>query len=484
MRELTRLGSLTGKRLTSILGLSLDGSRLDGVWLRRTNGSAQVQGSFSVALSLDPLTAAPELVGREIRNHLDAAEIRERHCTVALPLKWLLTTHAEIPELPAADQAELLNIEAERGFPCEVSLLEISTSRSVFGPGKEHALLTGIPRTHLDRLEQVLHAAKLKPLSFSLGITALQPAGEADSEGVLTLAIGEGQAGMQVSSGGGIVALRVLEGAVENQGGRIQLKAESLAREARITLGQLPQAVRDPLKRMMIYGPPDVAQQLADELDLRLEALGFKSTVVRTYAPDEFGIKLPKDTPVSAALSLAARHLSGQKPLFEYLPKRVPGWQRVWKHYTSGKLGSAGVVGIAVLVLVSGLFAYQEMQLMRLRSQWSGMEPKVRELESLRDQIRQYRSWYDDSARGLSILRQLTLAFPEDGAVSAKTVEIRDLNTVSCSGVARDNTSLLRMLDKLRGSGGVSELKVNQIRGKAPQLQFTFDFRWSDRNEN
>jgi Tfp pilus assembly protein PilN len=278
--------------------------------------------------------------------------------------------------------------------------------------------------------------------------------------------------------------LRVLEGAVENQGGRIQLKAESLAREARITLGQLPQAVRDPLKRMMIYGPPDVAQQLADELDLRLEALGFKSTVVRTYAPDEFGIKLPKDTPVSAALSLAARHLSGQKPLFEYLPKRVPGWQRVWKHYTSGKLGSAGVVGIAVLVLVSGLFAYQEMQLMRLRSQWSGMEPKVRELESLRDQIRQYRSWYDDSARGLSILRQLTLAFPEDGAVSAKTVEIRDLNTVSCSGVARDNTSLLRMLDKLRGSGGVSELKVNQIRGKAPQLQFTFDFRWSDRNEN
>jgi Tfp pilus assembly protein PilN len=234
----------------------------------------------------------------------------------------------------------------------------------------------------------------------------------------------------------------------------------------------------------MIYGPPDVAQQLADELDLRLEALGLKTTVVRAYAPDEFGVKLPKDTPVSPALSLAARHLSGQKPVFEYLPKRVPAWQRVWTHYTSGRLGSAGVVGIAVLVLVGALFGYQEMRLVKLRSQWSAMAPKVRQLEALRDQIRQYRSWYDDSARGLSILRQLTLAFPEDGAVSAKTVEIRDLNTVSCSGVARDNQSLLRMLDKLRGSGGVSELKVNQIRGKAPQLQFTFDFRWSDRNEN
>jgi hypothetical protein len=479
-----KLASLTGKRLTSLLGLSLDGSRLEGVWLRRTNGSAQIQGSFSAALSLDPLTAAPELVGREIRNHLDAAEIRERHCTVALPLKWLLTTHAEIPELPEAEKAELLSIEAERGFPCEVSLLEVATSRSVIGPGKEHALLTGIPRTHLDRLELVLHAAKLKPVSFSLGITALQPSGDADSEGVLALALGEGQAGMQVSSGGGIVALRVLEGVVENQGGRLQPQAESLAREARITLGQLPQPMRDPLKRMKIYGPPEVAQKLADELDLRLEALGLKTTVVRAYAADEFGVKLPQGTPVSAALSLAARHLAGQRPVFEYLPKRVPSWQRVWKRYTSGKLGSAGVVGAAILVLAVGLFTYQELQLVRLGSQWRALAPKVRELETLREQIRQYRSWFDDSARGLSILRQLTLAFPEDGAVSAKTVEIRDLNTVSCSGVARDNTSLLRMLDKLRTSGGVSELKVNQIRGKAPQLQFTFDFRWSDRNEN
>src|SRR5215472_13983718 len=85
------------QRLTSLLGLSLDGSRLDGVVLRRTNGSLQIQESFSVTLSLDPLTAAPELVGREIRNHLDAAEVRERRCLVGLPLKWALTMHTKVP---------------------------------------------------------------------------------------------------------------------------------------------------------------------------------------------------------------------------------------------------------------------------------------------------------------------------------------------------------------------------------------------------
>ena len=117
-------------RLGSLLGLTLDGSRLEGVVLRRSNGSAQALQSFSVSLSLDPLTAAPELVGREIRNHLDSAGIRERQCIVGLPLRWALTTHAELPQITDADIPGFLQIEAERGFPCDTATLQITPSRS------------------------------------------------------------------------------------------------------------------------------------------------------------------------------------------------------------------------------------------------------------------------------------------------------------------------------------------------------------------
>src|SRR5438128_2343846 len=75
----------------SLLGLAFDGGRLEGVALRRTNDSVEIKDSFAVSLSLDPLTNDPELVGREIRKHLDAAEIRERRCAVCLPLSWALT---------------------------------------------------------------------------------------------------------------------------------------------------------------------------------------------------------------------------------------------------------------------------------------------------------------------------------------------------------------------------------------------------------
>ncbi|HTY87918.1 MAG TPA: hypothetical protein VMB80_10675 [Candidatus Acidoferrum sp.] len=462
--------------LTTLLGLALDGSRLEGVVLRRANGSLQVQQSFSVTLSLDPLTAAPELVGREIRNHLDAAGVRERRCVVGVPLKWVLTTHTELPPLPDADAASLLQLESERGFPCDVATLRQAHSRCQLPADKQFVTLAGIPNNQLAALEQVLAAAKLKPLSFSSGVTALQPPKAAG--GVLALAIGENQVSLQITAGGGVAALRSLKGAVENEGARRTLQAELVAREVRITLGQLPAALRESVRRIRVFGPRDLAQPLADAMELRLEPMGLQVELVAAYAPDEFGVELPPNLQISAAFSLAARGLTGQAPVFEFLPPKPTAWQQLAARYSSSRLRTAGAVAAGIFVLVAGLFLFQEIQLIVLRSQWSRLSARVKNLENVQQQIRKYRPWFDDSFRDLSVLRQLTLAFPEDGTVTAKSVEIRDGNIVNCSGIASDNAALLRTLSQLRAADGVSSLKVDQIRGKAP-MQFTFDFHWN-----
>jgi hypothetical protein len=74
-------------------------------------------------------------------------------------------------------------------------------------------------------------------------------------------------------------------------------------------------------------------------------------------------------------------------------------------------------------------------------------------------------------------MKTLTESFPEDGAVTAKNVEIRDVGVVVCQGTAKDSTALLRTLDKLRAAREVTDVQVDQLRGKSP-LQFTFNFRW------
>jgi hypothetical protein len=471
------------KRLVSVLGLALDGSRLNGVTLRRVNGSLLLQQKFSITLTLDPLTAAPELVGREIRNQLDAAGVRERNCVFGVPLKWVLTAHTALPPLPEADAANLLQMEAERGFPADVTTLQLASSRCPLAAEKKYVLLAGIPKAHVATLERVLVAAKLKPVSFALGLAALQPPAAESSLGVLALAVGESTVALQINCGGGVAALRALEGAIENPTGQPVLQPNLVARETRITLGQLPVELRDQVKRIRIFGPREIAQQLADEMELRFEPMGLSVEVVAAYKPDEFGAQLPPDAPVSAAFSLAARWLMEQPPALDFLPPKPTLIEQFAAKYSSGRLRTVGAIAAGIVALVGALFFIQQIQLWRLRSQWSGMSAKVGQLQTVQDQIRQYRPWFDDTFRDLAILRQLTLAFPEDGVVTAKTISIQADNTVSCSGNARDNVALLATLAKLRAADGVSGLKVNLIHGKTP-MQFTFDFQYGNGGAN
>ncbi len=489
MIKLPKSNLLKRQRLSSLLGLALDGSRLDGLALRRTEGALHIQQTFSVSLSLDPLTNDPELVGREIRNHLDAVGVRERHCVVGLPLKWALTTHIEVPELPEADIAGFLQIEAERNFPCDVQTLHVVTSRSHTPSGKQHATLVGIPKNHLTRLEQALRAAKLKPVSFSLAIAALQPPEADASNGVMALAIGETHVGLQVTAGGGVAALRALEGALEAEGSQRVLHADLVAREARITLGQLPSELRETVRRIRVFGPRDLAQQLVDEMELRLDATGLKVESVARYAPNEFGIQLPPDAPVSPAFSLAAERLAGRRALFEFLLPRVTPMQQLAARYSSGRLRTVISAAAAVALVCGGLFFYQQCQLWRLESQWAKLQPTVKQLESVQELIRQYRPWYDESMRGtnlvrgltgLVILRSVTEAFPEDGSVTAKTVEIRDLNTVTCTGIAQNYQALLKTVERLRAIRQIPDVNLGPTRGQPPALQFTFNFQWSE----
>jgi len=461
---------------SSLLGLSFDGGRIEGVWVRRTNGSVEIKKTFSASLSLDPLTAEVELAGREIRKQLDAEQIRERWCAVSLPVNWALTLTVKLPDIPDEDVADFLQIEAERGLPYSPDELMLAHSRFSTANGEKFATLVGIPREHVTRLEAVLQAAQLRPVTFSLGLTALQPADAESGNGTLALLAGENTVAMQISCGGGLVNLRTLDGAYEQVGAGRELQTEHIARELRITLGQLPQEVREAIKRVRVFGRNEAAQELAEELRSASESWGLKIESVRDHPTEEFRIKIPSGTAISAALSLAVRRLAGVKGM-EFLPPKISEWKKLTERYSSGKLAyaSAGAGALALIVFLA--FFVQQIVLWHWQSKWSGMEPKVVELTQMRDQIRHYRAWYDDSVRTLSILKRLTEAFPQDGAVSAKTIELREPARVTCSGTARNRDALNKALDQLRSARDVSEVHIETTRGNTP-VEFTFNFQW------
>jgi hypothetical protein len=474
-------GITTARRRTgsTLLGLALDGQRIEAVLARRSNGAGplRVLNSAAGSLELNLLTDAPELVGREIRNFLDRAGIRERSCAVCLPLDWVLTAQTALPDLSPEDTESFINLEAERGLPFGLDTLAIARSMGQTKDGARYATIIAIPRENLAILQRSLKAAGLRPISFSLGLPALQKPELSLATGAVALRLGESSVELQVTSGGGIASLRALQGAVEQDGVRKRPYADVVARDLRITLGQLSAELRKNIQALKIFGNGDGAKHFVEDLSSRARLMDLNVEWVRSYRAEDFGIEMAKDIPVSPALSLAARTLLGQSSGLEFLPPKVSAWKQVATRYSSGKLAWTGVAAGVVALLVAGAFIVQEWQLSTWEKRWSAIQPEVRELDHQQQLIRRFRPWFDESFRSLSVLQKLTETFPEDGAVTAKSIEIREPGSVTCSGAARDNQALLDVTNKLRASSEISGVQVTQMRGSSP-IQFKFNLLW------
>ena len=166
-----------------------------------------------------------------------------------------------------------------------------------------------------------------------------------------------------------MAALRSLEGAVESEGGpERKLPADAVAREIRVTLGQIPAEIREILQMVKVFGQGEISQQLTEQLRARLEPSGFKVRQLTQCTAEDLGVKPPSDAVVSPAFCLAARVLARRSPELEFLPPKVSPWQQFATRYSSGKLAWAGGAAAGVALLVGGVFFYQYWRLSQLQT--------------------------------------------------------------------------------------------------------------------
>ena len=455
------------KRPLSVVGLSVAEGQLRLVHVARSKNAVAVIRSASAPLTLDLLHPEPELVARELRNHLEAAGIRERHCVVALPPGWIMSQHSAVPDLSPEDLTSLLQIEAEKCFPCDPDELQIARSPHQ-AAGRQFVSQLAVRKDHLDRLSEVLRGAGFKPLSFSLGLAVLPGATGTATEGCLTLVVEPKGASLLVAAGGGIAAFRTLEASIDSENGEAVVNGPALARELRITFEQVPLELRRDVRRLSLRGHEQMARQLAEILGPWAADSGLTIEIKAATA---------RSVGEEIAEHLALRLVQAGPPELEFLPPRPSRWAMLMARYSSKRLATAGFAAAAALVVLLLAFGWQEYRLWALRTEWQGMAAQVAELEATQGRIREFRSWYDTSFRNLTIMKRVIECFPDNGSVTAKTFEIHSPATVSVTGTARDNASLLRTLDQLRQAKEVQGLKIEQIRGKTP-AQFTFTFRW------
>jgi hypothetical protein len=456
------------KRPQSVLGLVLHDGQLRAFHVTRAKGGVEVVKAASAALTLDLLHPETELIGREIRNHLEAAGIRERHCVVGLPPRWVMSQHTKVPALEPEDTASFLQIEAEKGFPVDPANLQIARSfqRST---GGDFVMQLAVRQEQLEQLGAVLKASGLKAVSYSLGLAvlpkAIPPAG---GGGRITVAVEPAGVTFLISAGGGIAAFRTSEASIASEAGEKVLNAASVARELRITFEQIPAELRSEVRELFLTGDSTMVRHLAESLGEWAGVSGLMIT--RGDLPE-------KNLAAETAERLAAHWLEGGAPELEFLPPRPGRWALLMARYNSKRLATAGFAFAALAAVVVLAFAWQEFRRWSLKKEWSAMQAQVTQLDGVQARIREFVPWYDMSFRSLSILKRVTECFPENGSVTAKTFEVHGNAIVTISGTARDNASLLRVQELLRKLKEVQGLKIEQIRAKNP-MQFTLTFRW------
>ncbi len=458
----------TKKRAQSVLGLTLGDGQLRAFHVTRAKGGLEVVKATSAALTLELLHPEPELVGREIKNHLDEAGIRERHCVVGLPARWIMSQHGKVPELGPEDTTSFLQIEAEKGFPVDPAQLQIARSFQRSAAGVFVTQLA-VRREQLDQLSAALAAAGLKPVSFSIGLAVMPKAIVPAGSGRISVAIDAAGVTFLVSAGGGIAAFRTCDASIKSEAGEKLVNGASIARELRITFEQIPAELRSEVRELFLTGETAMVRPLAESLGDWARAAGL--TISRGDLPE-------KNFAAETAERLASHWLESSPPDLEFLPAHPGRWARLMARYSSKRLATAGFAVGAAVVLALAAFGWQEYQRWTLRSEWSDMQPQVVKLDAIQRQIDEFRPWYSDT-RSLIILLRVAECFPENGSVTAKTFEMHGTTStiVSISGTARDNASLLRVQEQLRNAKEIQGLKIEQIRGKTP-MQFTLTFRW------
>ncbi len=446
----------------SALALQMQSDEVVVSQVRADEGVVTVLRSFTLPFGADAIAANPDKAGSALAERLQSEGIREKRCVVCIPPGWALSTSTDVPEINPEDLRGYLELRAEREFPISISELRLSHCSYTLPDGKQRATIAAVPAKRLAAVEQMLERAGCRAVSMSLGLDRFVIPNEAPA--TLHFLANGTHVDVVITAGGGIAALRSLAGSVAQD--EVAFDSANFCREVRITLGGLPEAVRDQVRKAHFGGPPKTAETLSLKTGDYLRRMGLDPAAIERET--ESG---------NPAFEAAAHFLKTEPVAFEFLPPQIPKWQVLLERFDDRRRKWLVPAAAAVIFLPIIAFMVHSHIESSLQQEWNGMKRNVSDLEVLQQNIRQYRPWFDSAPETLMILEGLMSAFPESGDVWAKTVQISEGQKVTCTGFARSHASLLALLDRFRARREVSEMQLQQERGESP-IQFAVTFKW------
>jgi Tfp pilus assembly protein PilN len=452
-------------RARSALAITIESGRLAVKLVRSDANDMQPESSFSIPLGDEEVLKDPEKAGHQLVAALGAAGIRERQCVVCVPPGWALTASTDLPEVGDEDLRGYLELRAEREFSISATDLRLGYSAYALPNGQRRATLAALASKKIEAVERMLEIAGRRASSISLALDHClsQP------QAMLHFLTNGNHTDVVVTAGGGIAGLRSFAGPLTSGGAAFD--TVGFCRDVRITLGRLPEPVRQQIRHAAFCGPS--AEKLCVETRYDLLRLGIKSPECHSAAATD----QPSLEAASAGEEAARRKLRGQPIAFEFVVPETKRWQELLQRVDSSRrrgllLAAVGVVLLPLLLL----FVRSQIE-SHLQARWDAMAGNVADLDAIQQKIHLYRPWFEPAPQGLQLLDSLIQAFPDQGDVWAKSIQVAEGGKVTCTGFARSQPALMALLARMRARPDITALQVQQIRGANP-IEFSITYQW------
>jgi len=396
----------------------------------------------------------PAALGGAVRDFLRREGFRAKRCVIGMEARWLTCRQKNLPPGPEAAIAGILRLAVEREFAADPA--DLLTDYAVAGQSQtgRQVVVYAAPRRYVDQLAQTAQAARLRTVAITSSTAALAAAGDPSSSDQLLLNPVPDGVELAVLPQSAAPVVQRLSAALADSPAPEQRRVclDRLAGELRRILASLPHdGASEPPRRMLVLSGAGLeraeADQLASRLSLSLRMAGM---------PRNLKIREPEalDSAGSwaTAASLALMGLPGTKPVFDLLHSRM---KPAAKSPLGRKPVYAGVGVAAALVFLAVLllgWRSNVREIETLEAQLAEMAPSLQEAEQVVQNISNARPWYVQQPRFLEYMREVTLAFPEEGRIWTTSLAIEDDMRIVFSGKAVDQAAVLDVLDRLKAN--------------------------------
>ena len=407
-------------------------------------------------------------MGKALRQFLRKEGFSARRCVIGMEAKWLTAREKALPPGSEGSLDGILSIMAEREFASDIENLCLDYAGPTGGDQGRNVLLVAASRRRVGQVQAMAEAAGLRVTAITSSTMAL--ASSSAGSGVperIVLHLMEGGAEVVVRSNGGLRMVRRFSllapgdhGAADPAGAWLDNLAGELGRVMSLLPGGETAGGTRELHLWNAAGLDEgVLAALAERIapharlcrsDLELDWASFSDR--------------PQRDEIAAAACLGALGLQGRSGRVDFLHSKLipPGKRLVGRKAAWVAAVTAAIVLAGAVLLLDWRKDLQAVN--ALDAKLKGMAARIAEAREVVDKTTSARSWYDRREKFLDCMRELTLAFPAEGRIWATSLAIREDMQVTLYGKAVNKEAVLELLDRLKDSAEVSQVRAQYLR--------------------